>query len=439
MEQVVESDYIPRIIFDGYHARRQRFAIGVAHRRAGKTVACVNDMIARAVASPKDRYRASYIAPFRSQGKDIAWEYLKHYSRPLWRRDPSEAELFVELINGARIKIYGADNPEALRGGYLDNVVLDEYPDMAPSIWGSIIRPQLADRAGTATFIGTPKGRNNFFEMFQYAKTDAEWFTFALPAHETHVLDEQELSAARRDMTPEQYAQEFENSFDAAITGSYYGRDIAELESHGRITAVPYDPLMTVETAWDIGRHDSTAIWFWQMNGNDIQIIDYYENNSTGLPHYISILNAKPYRYGNDYVPHDARVTEWGTNRTRIETMISLGRKPVLVPGHNPADGINAARLLFPRCVFDEFRCKDGLEMLRQYRRVFDEKTRAFRDEARHDWTSHCADAFRYLAMAYRERRAEPDAPKNKIFIPTTELSYDEYERYGKVRRRERA
>jgi phage terminase large subunit len=392
-------------------------------------------MIAKAIESPKERYRASYIAPFRSQGKDIAWEYLKHYSRPLWSRPPSEAELFVELINGARLKIYGADNPEALRGGYLDNVVLDEYPDMAPSIWGSIIRPQLADRSGSATFIGTPKGRNSFFEMFQYAKTDAEWFTFALPAHETHVLDEQELAAAARDMTPEQYAQEFENSFDAAITGSYYGKDITELEARGHFIDVEVVRSCPVHTAWDLGISDSTSIWFWQAVRQEVHVVDYYENNSQNLAHYASVLAAKGYSYGNDYVPHDAKVRELGTGRTRVETLAQLGRRPVLVPDHKKPDGINAARLMLPKTWFDTMKTRDAVEALRQYRRNFDEKKRAYSDDARHDWTSHCADAFRYMAMAYKAMRTVSEKNVVPLYLPLGDLSYNQFFKAAKVRR----
>ena len=157
--------YAPRRVFLPFHNRTQRFAIGVAHRRCGKTVACINDMIRNAVVSDKPHYRAAYLAPYLKQAKDVAWEYLKRYSQPIWAKPPNESELYVELIGGKRIKIYGADNPDALRGGYLDDATLDEYADMYPGIFGSIIRPMLADRQGTATFIGTPKGRNAFFDI----------------------------------------------------------------------------------------------------------------------------------------------------------------------------------------------------------------------------------------------------------------------------------
>lgn len=373
-------------------------------------------------------YRAAYIAPYLKQAKDVAWEYLKHYSRPLWSRPPNESELWVEILHGQRIRIYGADNAEALRGGYFDDATLDEYADMAPSVWGSIIRPMLADRQGSATFIGTPKGRNAFCELYERAQSEPEaWFTFMLRASETNLLRADELAAARRDMTPEQYEQEFECSFEAAILGAYYGRDLAEAERKGRIVELEVDPDLPVHTAWDLGIGDSTAIWFFQIAGNEVRVVDHYENHGQAIPHYVAEIAARGYRQGVDYVPHDARVRSLETGRTRVETLLSLGRKPELVPQHKIMDGVNAVRLSLPNCWFDRGRCADGLEALRQYRADYDEKTRAFKDAPKHDWTSHTADAFRYLCMAWREQ-VKPDAAEPKpLFKPINELTMDEY------------
>ena len=393
----------------------QRFAVGVAHRRCGKTVATINDKIKRAITTDKQHYRAAYLAPYLKQAKDVAWEYLKRYSQPLWGKAPNESELYVELLNGARIKIYGADNPDALRGGYLDDATLDEYADMYPGIWGSVIRPMLADRLGSATFIGTPKGRNSFCELYERAKVDPDWFPFFLPASETRIIPQSELDAAAREMTPEQYAQEFECSFEAAIVGAYYGRDMAEADRAGRIASVPYDPALPVYTAWDLGIGDSTAIWFWQAHLNELRVIDFYEANGHGLDHYAKVIHAKPYKVEADYVPHDARVRELGTGRTRVETMQTLGLKPRLVPAHKVMDGINALRVMFPRTYWDRDACKDGLEALRQYRADYDEKARVFRDSPKHDWTSHASDAARYMAMAWREMKPEVKTPEKPL------------------------
>ena len=412
MAQTRVIPYAPRRIFLPYHDRTERFAIGVAHRRCGKTVATINDIGKRAITTSKQHYRAAYIAPYLKQAKDVAWEYLKRYTQPIQAKPPNESELYVELLNGARIKIYGADNPDALRGGYLDDVVLDEYADMYPGIWGTIIRPMLADRIGWAIFIGTPKGRNAFCELYERAKDDPDWFTFMMRASETGMLAQSELEAAQKEMTPEEYAQEFECSFDAAIKGAYFGREIAQAEREGRICDVPHDKALPVYTAWDLGIGDATAIWFWQAHGNEIRVIDHYEANGESIVHYAKVLQSKPYRYEHDFVPHDARVRELGTGRTRVETMLDLKLKPKLVPSHKVMDGINAARIIMPRIWFDRDKCRDGLECLRQYRADYDEKARAFKDNPKHDWTSHSADAFRYLAMAYRE--IVPEAPKQE-------------------------
>jgi phage terminase large subunit len=434
--------YAPRRAFQPFHNRVERFAVGVAHRRCGKTVATVNDMIRRAICTDKDHYRAAYIAPYLRQAKDIAWEYLKRFSAPICGK-VNESELWVELLNGARVRIYGADNAEALRGGYLDDATLDEYADMAPGVWGSIIRPMLADRKGTATFIGTPKGRNAFWEIYKRAEAEPDWFSFFLPASETGILPQSELAAARLDMTPEQFEQEFECSFEAAIIGAYFGKELAEAERGGRIADIVPVAGVPVHTAWDLGIGDSTAIWLWQAIGSEVRVLDHIENHGQGLPWYVAELEARGFDYGHDYVPHDARVRELGTGKTRVETLQALGRKPRLVPAHKIMDGINAARLMLPRVWFDGEKCKSGVEALRQYRAEFDEKLRAYKDAPRHDWTSHSADGFRYLAMAWREIAAEQPAkplpPVKSLHGTTPETGYtvDEMWKFNRLGRKD--
>ena len=394
--------YGPRRVFLDYHARPQRWAALVAHRRCGKTVACINDEIKRAIDLTLPHGRYAYVAPFLAQAKEVAWEYLKRFAEPAIA-DKNESELWVELVNGSRIRIHGADNPDRLRGAYLDGVVLDEYADMRPSVWGEVIRPMLADRKGWATFIGTPKGRNEFFQVVERAKASPDWYTATLRASATGILPQAELDEARKDMTPEQYEQEFECSFDAAIVGAYYGKELAEAERLGRIREVRVDPHVPVHTAWDLGWGDSTAIWFFQVVGSEIHIVDHYENNTAGLDHYLGVLADRGYDYGTDFVPQDAKVHELISGRTRVEYLSDRGRSLKVVGKHKVEDGINAARLMLPRCFFDRTKCAEGIEALRQYRTEFDEKTRAFKDAPRHDWTSHTADAFRYLAMGWRE------------------------------------
>ena len=402
--------YGEREPFVPFHCRHQRWAVIVAHRRAGKTVATINDKIRRALSSPRPHGSYAYVAPFLAQAKEVAWEYLKRFSESVLV-SKSESELWVELINGARIRIHGADNPDRLRGPYLDGVVLDEYADMRPSVWGEVIRPMLADRQGWATFIGTPKGRNEFFQVWQRAQGDPSWFSVMLKASATRLLPQEELTQAQRDMTPEQYAQEFECSFDAAIVGAYFGRDLAEAERQGRISDVPYDDAIPVHTGWDLGIGDSTAIWFFQVVGDEVHYIDHYEAHGQKLDHYLGVLSAKPYRYGIDFLPHDAKARELISGRSRVEHLAISGRAVRVLPQTKIEDGINAARLILPRAWFDRVKCADGLEALRQYRAEFDERTRTFRDRPRHDWASHSADGFKATAIGYRAMtQAEPKA-----------------------------
>jgi hypothetical protein len=385
------------------------------------------------VPSPHGRF--AYVAPFLAQAKEVAWEYLKRYAAPLIA-DKNEGELWVELESGARIRLHGADNPDRLRGNYLDGVVLDEFGDMRPSIWGEAIRPMLADREGWATFIGTPKGRNDFAKVFERSQSSPEWFSAMLRASQTRLLPEAELESAREEMTPEQYEQEFECSFDAAIIGAYFGKELAQADREGRIQALHYDPELPVHTSWDLGIGDPTAIWFWQIAGQEIRLIDHYENSGQAIPHCVAEINARNYRQGVDWVPHDARIRSAETGRTRVETLVALGREPRLVPDHKLMDGINSARLLLPRCYFDRTKCADGIEALRQYRADYDEKAKTFKDRPRHDWTSHAADAFRYMTMAYQEIEAEPPRREPRFL---TDLTLDElWEMQDKPSRRAR-
>jgi hypothetical protein len=350
--------------------------------------------------------------------------YVKRLTADIPGVQLNESELRADFANGARVRLYGADNPDRLRGLYLDGCILDEYADMRPSVWGEVIRPMLMDRKGWAAFIGTPKGRNNFFQIYDRAKDDSEWFALLLKASESNLISADEIEAARKELTPEQFEQELECSFEAAITGAYWGKELAQAERDGRICDVPYEPQLPVHTSWDLGIGDSTSIWFWQVAGDEVRVIDHYENHGQGLSHYASVLASKPYRYGDDWVPHDARVKELGTGRTRVETLLSLGRNPRIVPAHKIMDGINAVRLTLPRFWFDKFNCADGLEALRQYQAEYDEKVRTFKDNPKHDWTSHSADAMRYLAMAYREIKAPPP-PKPKP-LPVDPITMDD-------------
>ena len=438
-----------RRIFQPYVQRRQRFAVMVAHRRCGKTVACIQDLLIEAMSLELQPGWApgkfAYVGPYLGQAKEVAWEYLKRFSEPIIT-NKNEGELWVEIApTNARIRIHGADNPDRLRGAYLDGVILDEFADMRPSVYGSIVRPMLADRLGWATFIGTPKGRNEFFKVWQKAQGDPDWYSAAFRASETGLIDAQELIDAAKDMTPEEYAQEWECSFDASIIGAYYGKEIAEAERAGRICQVPVVPGAVIQTAWDLGIGDSTVIWVFQVVRGEVRVLDVYCNNGYGLEHYVEWLAKRGWQREDTvhWLPHDAKVRELISGKSRVEYLHeTLGLKVEIVPEHKIDDGINALRILFPTIFWNVETCGEGIEALRQYRAEFDEKKKAFATSPRHDWTSHWADAARYMAVAARSIAPKPK-PKSElpIGLPLNRLTMDqlhELEDHERSDRRER-
>jgi phage terminase large subunit len=397
------SPYEVRPQFKPLHARDTRWFIGVAHRRAGKTVADINELVIGALKCGLPNPRFAYVAPQLNQAKDIAWVYLKEYTAFL-KPKINESELWVELPGGKRIRIYGADNPDRLRGIYLDGVVLDEFGDMDPTIWSQVIRPALSDRKGWACFIGTPKGKNTFHKLWVEAEDDPDWTRLMLKASETGLLDEKELIDARRMMSEDEYAQEYECSFEAAIRGAYYGKEMNDADESDRITSVPYDPRIPVHTAWDLGVADSTVIWFVQTVGRETRIIDVLKGEGVGLDWYVKRLAERDYVWGSHYLPHDVEVRELGTGKSRKEVLAGLGVTATVCPNIPLADGIQAVRMLIPTCWFDKVRCAQGIEALRMYRREYDEKRQEFRVSPLHDWTSHYADALRYFAVGHSHR-----------------------------------
>lgn len=405
--------YAPRAHFTGYHNRTQRFAKIVAHRRFGKTVGAVNDLIRAALCNPRidPPPRTAYVAPTYGQAKDVAWNYLRRYTAQLPNVRVMESELFVDLPNGGRVRLYGADNYDRMRGLYFDDVVIDEPADMDPQAWPLVIRPTLSDYRGRGTFIGTPKGRDWFYKIdkLEDGSDDPEFFRLMLRASETGILAAEELDSARRMLTPEQYAQEYECSFEAAIMGAYYGKHMADADRDKRITGVPYEPTVPVWTAWDLGIRDATAIWFAQVVGREVRIIDYYEASGADLAHYVNELRSRNYVYAGHIVPHDAQAKELGTGKSRLEVMSSLGMANVTIaPSHRVDDGINAVRMLLPKCWIDARKCSRGIDALKLYRAEYDDKLQTLRPRPVHDWTSHGADAFRYLAMTLDRVAATP-------------------------------
>ena len=407
----VNLEYVPRPQFVALHERRQRWAILVCHRRAGKTVATVLEMIRRAVRDGKRDGRYAFVAPLRNQAKDICWKYLKHYARPLFATPPNEAELRVNLITGATLRLYGSDNPDALRGPYLDGVVLDEFADIRPQVWHEVIRPMLADRNGWAVFIGTPRGKNEFYKLYMDARKSDAWYHMLLKASDSGILPASELAELKAQMTDEQYQQEFECSFEAALKGAFYATELAQMEAEGRIRPIQVEKAIRVHTSWDLGVSDSTAIWFIQAVGRERRLVDYYESSGVGLEHYAQVLHDKRMghgiRYGEHHFPHDIGHRELSTGKSRVDTLRRLGIEAVFDPdAKNVLDGINAVRRMLGRTWVDPNRCERGLEALRQYRREYDERLKDWKSNPLHDWASHGADALRTFVEQFEDAHA---------------------------------
>jgi hypothetical protein len=413
MGEVIEIPYKPREhqlrvheLLDG-----KRFAVVVAHRRFGKTVAALNHLIREAVLNEKETPRYAYIAPTYGQAKRVAWDYLVKYTTPLGGTN-NISELRVDFW-GRRIQLYGSDNPDSLRGQYFDGVIIDEVGDQNPKIWTDIVRPALTDRKGWCLFIGTPKGHNHFKELRDRAEKEEGWGLLEFKASETGVVDETELKAAKNEMGEDKYRQEFECSFDAAVEGSYYGQMLNELEEKKHMQEIPREELSRTFTAWDLGMGDSTSIWVAQLVGTEVRLLDYYENHGVGLDHYVKWIKDNDYLKAEHILPHDVRVRELGTGKSRMEMLEESGLEVKIAPRMGLDDGIQAVRRLLPRCWFNVPKVQIGLNCLRNYRRDYDEKRKIFYERPLHDWSSHGSDSFRYLALGLDEGHSTWSKPIN--------------------------
>ena len=388
-----------------------RFSVHVWHRRAGKTVFAICALIRRIVECDKPNARGAYIAPLYKQAKAVCWTYLKDYTRVIPGMRFNESELRAIFPDGAEIQLLGADNCDALRGRYLDSVVIDELAQCPPRLWTEILRPALSDRKGSAIMIGTPFGRNNlFYEFYRDAADLPGWSRSNLTADDTGVLEPDELAAMKREMSAAEFAQEMLNDWDAAVKGSFYGDAMKLAETDGRITSVPHETMLPVDLSFDLGMANATVIWAWQTVGSEIRAIDCLSFEGTGLPDIIRMLRERPWNIRTWFLPHDARVRELGTGKSRLEIMESLGCECEVVRNIPVRDGIEAVRVMLPKVYFDRERCFTGIEALKLYRTEWDDAKRVFKTTPLHDWTSDYADAVRMYAVG-RSERLGPDAP----------------------------
>lgn len=415
MDDVLEAQrvvipYVPREHFKALHASTKRWKFVVAHRRAGKSVSEINEVIKQALINPRvfPHPRYAYVGPSFAQTKDLIWGYLKHYTSVIPGVQYSESDLTCTLPNGATISLYGgAAAFERMRGLYFDGIVLDEFPLLNPAVFSTVVRPCLADYRGFAIISGTSNGDDHFHELKKKNQNDPTWDFFIIPVTETDALHPDEVIEMTKDMTPEEYAREMLCSFDAPIEGAYYADLMNQAETANRICGVPHDPTVPVFTWWDLGIDDFMVIWFVQRAGRELHIIDYEELTGKGLEDSLKYVygnmpgteHRQKYKYGAHVPPHDIKARELGTGKSRYEVMSGLvpENEPIIIaPSLSVEDGVQAVRSILPMCYFDRARTEKGRSALRNYHR-------SKAGKPVHNWASHGSDGFRTGAVSLNQ------------------------------------
>lgn len=455
----VTIPYKPRAWAKALHASLKRFSALVLHRRAGKTTGVINHHQRYALDDGLERKRLLYlkpdltdrqlhelinppggrhyghIMPARNQAKLVVWDKLKFYAKGIPGLKINEAELLIKYPKGHKLQLFGADDPDALRGPAFSGLSFDEYSQQPPKIFSEVLSKALADHLGYAIFLGTIKGKDHLYQTHHAAQHSQDWFALWQDIDKSIATEDgitiQLLQQAMEDdrklvgqglMTQDEFDQEWYLSADAAIQGAWYAKEMAAVKVENRITRVPIDRALPVDTDWDLGVDDSTAIVFTQsLRTGEIRVVDYYEASGEGFPHYIRVLADKGYTYGKHYPPHDIAVRELGTGKSRKETAASLGlRFEDPMPALPVTDGINAARLLLASCWFDEGRTGPLVEALRNYRKAWNQRLNEFTGTPVHDRFSHGADAFRGLAV----RHKVPEIEAAREALAASEMSY---------------
>jgi len=398
----------------------------VWHRRAGKDLFAIN------LCSVKSMERVGlywHLLPTYKQGRAIVWngstrdgrKFLDHF-HPDLIKSKNGTEMSVDFVNGSRYQVVGTDDIDSLVGTNPIGCVFSEYSLHDPGAW-EYIRPILLENGGWALFIYTPRGKNHGFTMKEMAKKNERWLCSLLTAGDgpnstkrddgRPVISDEMIQQERNEGVEEaMIQQEYFISFDAPLTGAYYGTQMANAEKEKRICGVPHEPRLPVDTWWDLGMDDSTTIVFTQRVGQEEHVIDYYENSGEGLAHYAKavrgqldgMFHRQEYTYGTHNAPHDIEVRELGTGKSRRETAASLGLKFRVVKKHDVEDGIEQVRNVLPQCWFDLTRCERLINALSSYTKEYDEKRKVYKNHPCHDWSSHGADAFRMFAMGRKDR-----------------------------------
>lgn len=412
MQKIVATGYRPRKHQTILHNSFKRFNVIVAHRRLGKTVCSINEQIDQALHNTLKNPHYAYIAPTYSQAEKIAWEFFKTYcsSIPGYKANEGKLRITIERKDTRDVITFwllGAENPDSIRGVYMDGVILDEPGEMNPVIWTQVVRFCLADRNGWAIFIGTPKGRNFFYDRYEYAKKNPEtWYSALFKASETGVLPASELADLRAELTEDEVAQELECSFTSALTGLFYSKEMLALRTEGRITAVPHNPRLPVATFWDLGISDDMAVWFVQWDGTNYNVIRYEEHSGKGIDWWIKELARFPYNYARHHWPHDGVQRELISGKERWVMAEELGLTPIDVVNRVriKGDALDATRTILSLCRFDEVLCEAGILCLENYQRDWDTKNKVFKKNPKHNWASHGADGFATFSVGVDPR-----------------------------------
>lgn len=402
------SGYKPRKAFLAFHARNQTRAVLVIHRRAGKTVACVNDLVDKALQTSKPNAMYAYVGPFAKQTAQVAWSYLVEAVRHIPNVKIQETQKRVSFINNgghkSTVALFGADNPDSLRGLYFDGIVLDEVADMKHTVWNEVIQPALLDRRGWAVFIGTPKGKGFFYKLWTEAvKRPTSWFTLMLKASESKLLSQDLLDEYKVDVDEDTYEQEMECSFTAGIKGAMYPTQLRAANDEGRLTGFSVVMGQQVHCAFDLGWRDATAVCFYQLIGGELRVVDYQEWTQTEIAVIVREIRERKYKWGTFWLPHDARAKSLQTGKSMVEIFWSLGIQPKLVPELGLIDGIQAVRNTFSSIRINADKCDQLIQNLMAYKKK-EIRPGEFSRVPDHDSSSHGADAFRYMCLAVSDR-----------------------------------
>lgn len=391
-------------------------AFALWHRRAGKDDLCLNFTACEAMQKIGNYW---HMLPEAAQARKAIWKAVNPHTGKKRideafpkeiRKSTNDTEMLIEFVNGSTWQVLGSDNYNSQVGSTPRGIVFSEWALADPNAW-AYMRPILAENGGWALFITTPRGRNHAKRMYEAAKADENWFSQTLTADQTNVFSKETLDTELRELIAEmgvdegtaKFEQEYKCSFDAALPGAYYGKEMNQAEKDGRISGVPYKPGIPVHAIFDFGRgaSNSTAIWFVQMVGKEPRLIDYEEGNSGDIAHYGKLMKDKPYAYGKVIIPHDGGIERLATGMSYREQFEGMGFEVDVLPRtESIAAHITLARAFMAQCWFDEKKCERGIDCLRNYHREWDDVNKVFKPTPKHNWASHGADAFRYVAQA---------------------------------------